>query len=81
MLITRGDGLVTTPQAAKFARVSPSTIRTWASRGFLNPRGLSERGHPLYHPDAVAQADKDIREHGIRTGGVDPRLLRRQRAA
>ncbi len=73
MLITRGDGLVTTSQAATLARRSPGTIRCWVSRGHLKARGLSERGHPLYHPDDVAAAEKTVRENGLRTSGVDPR--------
>lgn len=80
MLITRGDGYVTTPQAAQMVRVSPATIRKWVERGYLKPRGLSERGHPLYHPDDVALADKRVRDNGLRTSGIDPRTLRRRAA-
>lgn len=77
MLITRGDGLVTTAQAAAIVRVDPATIRQWRHRKHLRPRGLDERGNPLYHPDDVAAAEKRVRANGLRTSGVDPRTLRR----
>lgn len=80
MLITRGDGLVTTGQAAQLARRKPATIRSWVSRGHLAARGLSEQGHPLYHPDDVARAEKQVRENGLRTSGIDPRAQRRAAA-
>lgn len=79
MLITRGDGLVTTAQAAQIARVSPVTIRSWVRRDRLSPRGLDDRGHPLYDPDDVAEAEKTVRENGLRTSGgrLDPRAQRK----
>jgi DNA-binding transcriptional MerR regulator len=80
MLITRGDGLVTTGQAAQIARRKPSTIRSWVSRGHLAARGLSEQGHPLYHPDDVARAEKRVRENGLRASGIDPRAAARTAA-
>ena len=61
-------------------RISPATIRTWVARGHLEPRGLDERGRPLYHPDDVALADKRVRDNGLRTSGIDPRTLRRSAA-
>ena len=76
MLITRGDGLVTSVQAGQIVRVKPATIRKWVERGHLKPRGLDERGHPLYHPDDVAAAEKKVRDNGLRSSGVDPRTLR-----
>jgi len=75
VLITRGDGLVTTEQAAQLARRKPATIRSWRHRGWLPRRGLDERGRPLYHPDDVAAAEKRVRENGLRTSGIDPRAI------
>lgn len=80
MLITRGDGYVTTAQAAAIIRAEPWLIRKWKQRGWLAPRGLDERGRPLYDPDDVARAEKTVRANGLRTSGVDPRT-RRSRAA
>ena len=77
MIPTRGDGLLTTRQAARRVGVAPGTFRCWASRGFISPRGLDERGYPLYaEPDAV-RAEAAVRERGIATTGIDPRRLRR----
>lgn len=81
MLITRGDGYVNGPQAAEMAGVDPATIRQWRKRGYLEPRGLDERGNPLYHPDDVARADKRVRDNGLRYSGIDPRALRHRKAA
>jgi DNA-binding transcriptional MerR regulator len=80
MLITRGDGLVNTEQAAQIARRKPATIRSWRHRGWLTRRGLDENGRPLYHPDDVAAAEKRVRENGLRTSGIDPRAARRSAA-
>ena len=77
MLITRGDGYVTTAQAAQMVHVSPVTIRSWVLRGHLGKRGLDEHGHALYHPDDVAAAEKRVRDNGLRTSGIDPRRQRR----
>jgi DNA-binding transcriptional MerR regulator len=80
MLITRGDGLVTTAQAARLAQRSPVTIRTWVRLGHLSPSGLDERGHLLYDPDEVAGVEKERRDNGLKAskGRLDPR---RRRAA
>jgi MerR HTH family regulatory protein len=80
MLITRADGYITGPQAAQLAGVDPATIRKWRQRGHLEPRGLDERGFPLYHPDDVARADKRVRDNGLRTSGIDPRSQRKAAA-
>ena len=77
MLITRGDGLVTTAQAAAIVRAEPWLIRQWKRRGHLAPRGLDEHGRPLYHPDDVSDAEKRVRANGLRTSGIDPRRQRR----
>lgn len=73
MLITRGDGLVTTAQAAAMTRRSPATIRKWVQRGRLEVRGLDERHNSLFDPAEVAAAERLVRENGLRTRGVDPR--------
>ena len=77
VFITRGDGYVTTAQAAEIARVGEGTIRQWKLRGHLEPAGLDERGRPLYDPDAVIRAEKRVRDNGIRSNGTDPRFTRK----
>lgn len=72
----RGDGLLTTAEAAKLAGVSPATIRSWRNRGWLVAQGLDERGYPLHTREAVRAAEKLVRENGIGKTGVDPRQLR-----
>ena len=76
---TRGDGLLTTTQAAQMVGRSPSTIRTWVARGHLAARGLCERGRPLYDRTEVRAAERTVRDNGLRTSGIDPR--RKSRAA
>lgn len=78
MFITRGDGYVSTADAAEIAQVKPATIRKWRERGHLAPRGLDERGHPLYAPADVIAAEKRVYDNGMRASGVDPRRLRRR---
>jgi hypothetical protein len=73
---TRGDGLLTTPQAARMVGVTPATVRKWKQRGWLAPQGLDEHGYPLYTRQAVREAERLVRENGLRTSGVDPRALR-----
>ena len=74
---TRGDGYLTTPEAARTVRVSPATIRKWRSRGWLQPQGLDERGRPLHTREAVIAAEKQVTENGLKTSGINPRQLRR----
>lgn len=81
MLITRGDGLIWTAQAAEMVGADPATIRKWRQRGHLEPRGLDEHGKPLYHPDDVAAAERTVTRNGLRTSGVNPRQLRQRTAA
>lgn len=76
MLITRGDGLVTGPQAAGIAGVKYATFRSWVHRGHIEARGLGDHGEKLYHPDDVARTEKAVRDNGLRTSGVDPRTQR-----
>jgi DNA-binding transcriptional MerR regulator len=76
MLPARGDGLLTTPQAALAAGVTAATIRKWRQRGRIAPDGLDEHGRPLYRRDTVRAAERKVRENGLRTSGIDPRTLR-----
>lgn len=80
LFITRGDGYVNTAGAAEIVRVKPATIRKWVQRGHLSPRGLDERGNPLYTPSDVTAAEKRVRANGLRTSGVDPRRQRKSAA-
>ncbi|MFI6496888.1 MerR family transcriptional regulator [Nonomuraea typhae] len=77
MLVTRGDGLWTTAQAAQHAKVKPGTIRQWVSRGHLAKAGLDEKGHPLFDPIEVAKAEYATHKHARR----DVNRLERLRSA
>jgi DNA-binding transcriptional MerR regulator len=81
MLPVRGDGLLPTAQAGQSVGVAASTIRTWRQRGVLAPRGLDERGRPLYHRDDVTAADLLVRQRGLSASGIDPRRLRHRAVA
>lgn len=72
----RGDGLLTTPEAARLVAVSPATVRKWRQRGWLVPQGLDERGRPLHSREAMRVAERLVRDNGLRTNGIDPRRLR-----
>jgi hypothetical protein len=73
VVTTRGDGLITTAQAAAMVRRDPATIRSWVQRGRLRRAGLDERHNSLFDPAEVAAAEMIVRRNGIRTSGVDPR--------
>lgn len=73
---SRGDGFLTTTEAARLVGVKPVTIRQWRNRGWLEPQGLDERGHPLHTPEAVRAAERQVRGNGLRASGIDPRQLR-----
>lgn len=79
MLPTRGDGLLTTAQAAEMVRASPATIRSWVNRGYLSAWGV-DHGRKLYLRESVREAERAVRERGIEASGVDPRRLRKPRA-
>jgi DNA-binding transcriptional MerR regulator len=74
---TRGDGLLTTPEAARLVGVRPATIRSWRNRGWLVPQGLDERGRPLHSYEAVRTAEGKVRDRGLEWSGIDPRQLRK----
>lgn len=76
MLPTRGDGMLNTEAAAKLVGVSASTIRQWRRRGHLTIQGLDEYDHPLHTAAAVREAERKVRENGLRTSGIDPRKQR-----
>lgn len=80
LLPTRGDGLLTTAEAAALVGVAPATIRGWARRSAkrqrLAPAGLDERGFPLYTRRSVIAAEKQVMLNGLRASGVNPRTLR-----
>jgi len=72
---TRGDGFITTAEAARLVGRKPVTIRQWRRRGWLLPQGLDERGYPLHTRQAVRDAERKVRENGLETSGIDPRQL------
>ena len=74
---SRGDGFLTTAEAAQMVGVRPETIRQWRRRGWLAAQGLDERGYPLHTREAVRAAERRVRDNGIEASGIDPRLLRR----
>lgn len=80
---TRGDGMLTGPEAARLAGISPSTLRTWRQRKHISPDGLDERDRPLYYPATVRAAERLVTQNGLRTRHINPRTERRamQRAA
>lgn len=81
MLPSRGDGLLTTAEAAQMVGRKPATIRSWRHRGWLEPQGLDERNRPLYARQAVRAAERRVRENGLRASGIDPRVLARRISA
>jgi transposase-like protein len=72
----RGDGLLTTAEAARLVGVQPVTIRQWRNRGHLVAQGLDEQNRPLHTREAVRAAEKRVRENGLQASGIDPRQLR-----
>lgn len=81
MLPGRGDGLLTTSEAARKVGVDRSTISKWRERGNIFPDGLDERERPLYKPETVEAAEARVRENGLAASGIDPRRLRRQKVS
>lgn len=57
--------------SAGAAHIRPTTIRDWASRGYLPRAGLTEKGHrPLYRLADVAQAEYVTRGRALRLVGI-----------
>lgn len=77
----RGDGLLSTAEAARLVGVQPVTIRQWRNRGHLVAQGLDERDRPLHTREAVRAAEAKVRRNGIEASGIDPRQLRNRPAS
>lgn len=77
LIPSRGDGFLTTAEAAQVVGVKPETIRQWRRRGWLAAQGLDERGYPLHTPEALRAAERRVIENGIKATGIDPRRLRK----
>ena len=60
----RGDGYLTTAEAARLVGVSVNTIYSWRNRGHLVAQGLDERGRPRYRLLDVAKAENATRQRG-----------------
>lgn len=60
------QSLVTATEAARHAGVAAATVRSWASRGHLQPAGRDEQGRPLYRLIDVAKAERATREQARR---------------
>ncbi|WP_326793945.1 MerR family transcriptional regulator (plasmid) [Streptomyces sp. NBC_00841] len=56
--------------SAGAAAVRPTTIRSWASRGYLPRAGLTETGRPLYRLADVARAEAVTRNRALRLVGI-----------
>lgn len=85
MTPTRGDGMLTGPQADRLVggKGDGALIRKWRQRGHITPDGLDERDRPLYYPATVRAAERLVTQNGLRTRHINPRTERRamQRAA
>lgn len=77
MVPTRGDGMLSTRQAARVAGVAWATFRAWRRLGYVAPDGLDESGYPLYWPSTARRVEAEVRARGIAMTGIDPRRLRR----
>lgn len=55
------DAMLSTAQAAQFARVDPALIRQWAHRGHLEAVGHNHRGWPLYRLGDVLATERRMR--------------------
>ncbi|NML55683.1 MerR family transcriptional regulator [Streptomyces sp. R302] len=56
--------------SAGAAAVTPTTIRSWATRGHLDPVGLDTKGRPLYAHADVARAEVATRRRALRLVGI-----------
>ncbi|NUS29799.1 MAG: MerR family transcriptional regulator [Streptomyces sp.] len=76
------DDLYTATQAAQLATtwrrlisagaatVTAATIRSWAHRGHLPPRGIDDHGRRLYTRTDIARAEKATRARALRLVGI-----------
>lgn len=71
--------MLTTAEAATLVGGTPEMIRKWRQRGWLRVQGLDERDRPLHTAAAVRDAERLVRENGLRTSGIDPRRQRGRR--
>lgn len=62
------DNLVSTREAADHCGVAVSTIRVWASRGYLQASGLDHNDRPLYKLIDVLRAARDTRQRAVGVG-------------
>jgi hypothetical protein len=77
MIARDPSGLYDTREAAALAGVSARTIRSWRDKGYLARAGIGDRNQALFTAEAVRNAERTARQHGIAASGVDPRLLRK----
>ncbi|WP_307801573.1 MerR family transcriptional regulator [Actinomadura violacea] len=66
----------TTAQAAAALGVSPSTISTWRTRGYMDPVEGSPPRRPIYRRADVVQAEKAAYQAALRTSGSAKRTSR-----
>ena len=74
-----GEIYLSGSHAAREFGVAPSTISTWARKGYLTPAASSGR-RALYRMSDVAKAEKLARDAAIRTSGTAKRVRRHQSA-
>ncbi|MFI0406618.1 MerR family transcriptional regulator [Actinomadura sp. 3N508] len=71
-----GEEYWTTKQAAEAMEVSPSTISTWRTNGYLKPADGSPPRRPLYRRADVVKAEKAAYDAAVRTSGSAKRTSR-----
>jgi hypothetical protein len=71
-----GEEYWTTKQAAAAMDVSPSTISTWRTNGYLQPADASPSRRPLYRRSDVVKAERLAYEAALRTSGSMKRTSR-----
>ncbi|WP_141575913.1 helix-turn-helix domain-containing protein [Actinomadura sp. WMMA1423] len=71
-----GEEYWTTKQAATAMEVSPSTISTWRTNGYLTPADGSPPRRPIYRRSDVVKAERLAYEAALRTSGSMKRTSR-----